>query len=134
MQYNREISPAHVFAIEDDALLLNAFSDYLVFCGYKLTPIHYTGPEALDLEGLQRDGVAPDAIICDYRLPGDQSGIDVIQSLRALFEQAMPANLLTGDAGPDTAKKAAAIPAAKLLLKPVRMKTLADEIAAVLKR
>jgi CheY-like chemotaxis protein len=132
MQDNPEKPLAHVLAIEDDAMLLRAFSDYLVYYGYRMTPIQYTGAEALDLAGLQGDGGLPDVIICDYHLPGDQSGIDVIQSLRALFATDIPAILFTGDADPDTARKAAAIPAAKLLLKPVRMQTLADEIAALL--
>ena len=134
MQDNPETSQAHILAIEDDAMLLRAFSDYLVYSGYSLTPIQYTGPEALDLEGLQMDGPAPDMIICDYRLPGDQSGIEIIQSVRTLFGRDIPAILFTGDADPGTGRKADAIPAAKMLLKPVRMKTLTDEIAALLKR
>ncbi len=105
MQDKPETTPAHVLAIEDDAMLLRAFSDYLVYSGYSLTPIQYIGPEALDLEGLQKEGPAPDVIICDYHLPGGQSGIDIIQSVRALFEQDTPAILFTGDADPGTEKK-----------------------------
>ena len=82
---------------------------------------------------MQNEGPAPDVIICDYHLPAGQSGIDIIQSDRALFEQDIPAILFTGDADPGTAKKAAAIPATKIFLKPVRMKTLAGEIATLLK-
>lgn len=134
MQDNPENPLVHVLAIEDDAMLLGAFSDYLVYCGYQMTSIQYTGPEALDLEGLQREVGLPDVIICDYHLPGDQSGIDIIQSVRALYEWDIPAILFTGDVDPGTAQKAAAIGAAKMLLKPVRMKTLTDEIAALLKR
>lgn len=132
MQNNLENTSVHILAIEDDAMLLRAFGDYLIFCGYSLTPIQYTGPEALDLEGLQREGPAPDLIICDYNVPGDQNGIDIIQSVRALYERDIPAILFTGDTNPETSAKVAAIPAAKLLLKPVRMKALASKIAAIL--
>ena len=126
-------TPVHVLAIEDDAMLLQAICDYLKFTGYRLTPIHYSGPRTLDLEGLKSAGAPPDVIVCDYHLPGNQNGIDIIASIRALFEREIPAILFTGDVTPITADKAAALPASKMLLKPVPMKTLAEEIEALVK-
>ena len=124
---------AHVLAIEDDAMLLRALGDYLIFTVYRFTPIHFTGPRSLDLDVLQDSGAPPDLIVCDYHLPGDQTGIDIIASIRTFFDREIPAILFTGDINPVTAIKAAQIPATKMLLKPVPMKTLAKEIEALLK-
>jgi len=39
----------------------------------------------------------PDAIICDYRLADDMTGIDAINRLRALYKDDIPAVLISGD-------------------------------------
>ena len=64
-------------------------------------------------------------------MPGNQNCIEIISSIRALFAREIPAILFTGDVNPITAEKAAAMPASKMLLKPVPMKTLAKEVEAL---
>jgi two-component system, sensor histidine kinase len=41
----------------------------------------------------------PDLIVADYRLPGDESGIEVVARLREEFNDQVPALLITGDTG-----------------------------------
>jgi len=47
----------------------------------------------------------PDAIICDYRLMGDETGIDVINTFRNEFNSDIPALLITGDTGSEHISK-----------------------------
>ena len=45
-----------------------------------------------------RDRVAvPDAVISDYRLPGEKNGLEVIRAIRQLLARGTPAILLAGD-------------------------------------
>ena len=132
MQDNSKIFQAHALAIADDALLLRASNDYLDYASFQLAAIRYAGPRALELGALQAAGAPPDVIVCDYLLSGTQSSIDIIQSIRALFEREIPAILFAGDIILKTAEKAAATPASLILLKPMRMKMLAKEIEALL--
>jgi CheY-like chemotaxis protein len=48
----------------------------------------------------------PALIICDYRLRGQENGIDVIQRLQAEYNEDIPAMLITGDTAPDRLKEA----------------------------
>jgi CheY-like chemotaxis protein len=43
----------------------------------------------------------PDAIISDYRLRDEETGIDVIANLRSEFNTDIPAILITGDTSPE---------------------------------
>ncbi|WP_169727506.1 hybrid sensor histidine kinase/response regulator [Granulosicoccus antarcticus] len=55
-------------------------------------------------EGLQRLfslALEPDAVVCDLHLANGCSGLDAIQLLREVLEQAMPAMLVSGASGAD---------------------------------
>ncbi|MDP6427838.1 MAG: response regulator [Rhodospirillales bacterium] len=122
----------HILAIEDDAMLLRALVDYLEYTGFKVTQCLYTGADALDIGGIHAAGAPLDIILSDFRLPGDNSGIDVIKAVREEFGRDIPAILFTGDITRETAASTNGIETAKLLLKPVRMQTLVEEIQALL--
>jgi len=65
----------------------------------------------------------PDAILSDYRLPDNTTGIEVVQQLRKLAGKRIPALLLTGDTEPALIKTAveAGLP---MLVKPVEASKL----------
>jgi signal transduction histidine kinase/CheY-like chemotaxis protein len=48
----------------------------------------------------------PDLIVCDYRLQGDENGIEVIARLREEFNAQVPALLITGETGPEQLREA----------------------------
>ena len=48
----------------------------------------------------------PDLILCDYRLKGEENGIDVIQRIRAEYNEEIPAVLITGDTASDQLRTA----------------------------
>jgi CheY-like chemotaxis protein len=50
---------------------------------------------------LSRRGLSPDIIICDYRLGGDENGIEVVRLLQGQLGTRVPAVLITGDTAQD---------------------------------
>jgi two-component system, sensor histidine kinase len=54
------------------------------------------------------DEMKPDLIISDYRLREKENGIDTIQRIRTLFDDNIPAILMTGDTAPDRLREATA--------------------------
>jgi two-component system, sensor histidine kinase len=68
----------------------------------------------------------PDLIICDYRLRGEENGIDVIEELRCEYNQDIPGLIVTGDTMPERLKQAAAsgLPIAHKPLNPARLRAL----------
>ena len=90
-------SPAHcaklVVVIDDDPLVLEATAGLLNSWGCQVvTAVSYDGA----LQKLTEIARRPDLIVCDYRLSEENSGVDVIQGLRSVFE--IPALLISGDA------------------------------------
>jgi len=51
------------------------------------------------LARLEAEGIIPGLLICDYRLSGGRTGVDVIRRLRERYGVELPAVLLTGDTG-----------------------------------
>jgi two-component system, sensor histidine kinase len=81
-----------VVVIDDDPLVLEATAGLLSSWGCEVVTAE-TYSAALDqLVGLHR---RPDLIICDYRLSEGNTGIDVIEGLRSVYE--IPALLISGD-------------------------------------
>lgn len=46
------------------------------------------------------NGVAPEIVISDFRLVGEESGVDLIEALRKTFDDDLPAIIVTGDTDP----------------------------------
>lgn len=77
---------------------------------------------AADTDGGLRcvnEGFRPDVLVVDLRLPGGASGIDAVRQLRSAVGEALPALIVTGDAGSEHIDRAreAGLPT---LVKPVR--------------
>ena len=81
---------------------------------------------------LLADDAGVDALVLDYRLRHDETGIDVIQALRAEGCRA-PAVLLTGDTSPDKLRLLAAT-GLPVLHKPVAGEMLVTTIIDLLAR
>jgi CheY-like chemotaxis protein len=71
---------------------------------------------------------APDLLICDYRLRGSETGVDVIESLRNEFNADIPAILLTGDTAPERIQKIGST-GLPVLHKPLHEEQLGEAIA-----
>jgi CheY-like chemotaxis protein len=88
---------ALIAVIDDEPLILDATA--LVLRQWGCTVVSAaSGAEAI--ERLSLCERIPDAIVCDHRLRGTETGIDVIAAIRVEFNSDIPAVLVTGDTSP----------------------------------
>jgi CheY-like chemotaxis protein len=93
-----ELAGTLVVVVDDEAAILDAMRLLLESWGCTVITAA-SGAQALErVVSLSR---APDVLVCDYRLPAHVDGISVIESLRAEFNEDIPAMLITGDTGPE---------------------------------
>jgi len=76
----------------------------------------YTAQDTVTAVGLAKEH-RPDILICDFRLAGDDNGLDTVSAIRKLYP-GLPAILITGDTAPDRLREAAAADL-RLMHKPV---------------
>lgn len=82
-----------ILIVEDDIQVREALEKLVVNWGSKPS-IADTANVALDI--VDTDGL-PDLLICDYRLPGDKNGLELITELSNRVTQPLPSILITGD-------------------------------------
>lgn len=113
--------PARVLVVDDEADSREALATLLASHGC-------TVRAAGDLEQAEAllQAQAPDAVIADYRLPGERSGLDFLLALRSRLPR-LPLLLVTGETAP---QRIAAIEASGLpcLIKPVRAHDLLEAL------
>jgi signal transduction histidine kinase len=104
-----------VLVIEDDADSRGALAGLLRSwgCEVQATADGPSSQQALS------SGFRPDALVVDLRLPDGTSGIDALQAVHALLGRALPALMVTGDAGSEHMKRAQDA-GLTVLVKPVR--------------
>ena len=88
----RQAGSATVLLIDDDDAIIDATTLLLETEGFDVVAAQ-NGNDALQH---CRNGLRPDIVVSDYRLPG-LTGVEVIQQLRALGNEDLPAILMTGD-------------------------------------
>ncbi len=81
-----------VLFIEDDAAIVDATTMLLEVSGFEVHAA-LSGEDAL---ALVADGIRPDIVISDYRLPG-YDGVEVIRRVRQATDEDLPTVLITGD-------------------------------------
>ncbi|MBB4063512.1 hybrid sensor histidine kinase/response regulator [Gellertiella hungarica] len=113
-----------VLLIEDEAGLRAVTVGLLMRWGCEVTEAADAGA-ALELV---RSGPAPEAIVSDLRLPGNEDGIDAIRAIRAATGIAIPALIVTGaaDAVPQAASEAISLMKKPLL--PGRLKAWLEAV------
>ena len=72
-----------------------------------------------------------DAVLCDYRLPHDRSGLDLVAALREATDRTLPAIIISADTTPAVLKKVteSGLP---LLSKPVTGRAISQALVQVL--
>jgi CheY-like chemotaxis protein len=89
---------ALILVVDDEIAVREAMDALLTGWGYAVLAAA-SGEEALTEIGQGK--MCPRLIICDYRLRGEENGIEVIRLLRAECKQPIPAVLITGDTAED---------------------------------
>lgn len=123
------VRDAVVLVVEDDQLVREAIEGLLRQWGCVVVAAG-SGDEAL--AALARDGHPPAAILCDYRLPQGETGIDVIGRLRDRIGSPVPAALITGDTAPELLREAgdSGLPLLHKPLQPARLRALLEFLVA----
>jgi signal transduction histidine kinase/CheY-like chemotaxis protein len=92
-----------ILVVEDDPMVREAMRSLLT--GWD-NEVLVAGSGAEMLERVAECATRPDLILCDYRLRGQENGIDVIDRLRAEYNEDIAAILITGDTASDRLQEA----------------------------
>lgn len=84
----------HVYLVDDDPEIRKGMSLLLESWGCRP---HICADVSELIERLDGGAVLPDALIADYRLPGQYNGIEGIGQLHSRYSEQIPALLITGD-------------------------------------
>lgn len=107
---------ASILVVDDDSLVQEAMKSLLAHWGCSIT-VAANGDDAVAT--LAQCKRIPDAILCDYRLSGNETGIEAIHRLRSAYGMQIPATLVSGDTSPERLREARQR-GLTLLHKPVR--------------
>lgn len=116
-----------ITVIDDDAAILDATATLLRQLDCRVVTAS-SSREAIDR--LNSEPRAPDAILCDYRLGGGETGLEAITALREEFNSDIAALIITGEGAPELLRviEASGIP---LLHKPLTAELLKDALATL---
>jgi signal transduction histidine kinase/ActR/RegA family two-component response regulator len=87
-----------ILVIDDESVITEAMKSLLTGWGYDVI-IADSGAQMIS--NVSKCLVRPSAIICDYRLRGEENGIDVIRLIQSEYNENVPAMLITGDTAAD---------------------------------
>jgi two-component system, sensor histidine kinase len=87
-----------ILVVDDEVAVREAMRTLLTGWGHIVIAVG-SGEEAQ--AELSRRGSAPDIILCDYRLRGQENGIETIRILQSRWGHQIPAVLVTGDTAED---------------------------------
>jgi CheY-like chemotaxis protein len=116
-----------VYVVDDEALVQESTARLLETWGYEVV----TGGSADELLA-QAGGRAPDLVICDWRLRGDETAPGAIRRIREACRAEAPALLITGDIAPAQLRAAHAT-GLPLLHKPVAPGKLRAAVANLMR-
>ena len=116
---------ALIVVVDDEAAVLHATRLLLQEWGCEVVTAG-SGGEAI--ERLTAVSRVPDLLLCDYRLRGNENGLDVVEALRDEFNREVPAAIITGDVMPESTELSHAAGFA-VLHKPVSAQALHDTMA-----
>lgn len=94
-------TPCRVLAVDDDLLVLRAITLVMEMWGYQVIPAAsvYEAVEQVSRKG------RPGAMVVDYRLRDGETGLMVIESIRQMYGDDIPALVITGDTAPDKVRE-----------------------------
>lgn len=94
-----DIAGSVVALVEDDPDIRELVAELLEQWGCRVVAGEYADDV---MRKLDIDGLRPDLLLCDYRLPYGMTAIHVIQRVRELWGHKVPALVLTGDTASET--------------------------------
>ncbi|MEJ2602226.1 MAG: hybrid sensor histidine kinase/response regulator [Gammaproteobacteria bacterium] len=119
-----EYTGLRVLVVDDEPVVASALRNMLVSIGCVVETADGTST-ALDIATRS----APDVVMVDRRLLGEDDGLRLIERLRAIYPD-MPAILISGDTSPERIQEAEAANV-EWLVKPAPLSQIKDRLAAV---
>lgn len=104
-----------ILVVEDDSLVMEWTQRLLNSWGLEVIAAH-NGASARKC--LEQAPTPPDLLMADYRLPGDESGLELVSQIQSSLENKIPSVITTGDTSHDLARQCDAAGCA-LLHKPI---------------
>jgi two-component system, chemotaxis family, CheB/CheR fusion protein len=92
-----------ILVIEDDPAVREMLALLFASEGYR-TAAAADGGQAL---AMAREGIGPDLVVADYRLPNDVTGLQIVAGVREAVAREIPAVILTGDVSIDAMREIA---------------------------
>jgi signal transduction histidine kinase/CheY-like chemotaxis protein len=126
---NDSVRGAFVLIVDDDALVCAAMQSQLVGWGCTVATAANGDEAVAAIEPSER---LPDALLCDYRLPGAETGISVVRRLRDLARYEIPAALISGDTAPESLReaKASGLPLLTKPVAPAKLRALLEHLVS----
>lgn len=97
----RAIEKLQILLIDDEQPILDAMS--IMLLDWNCYPSTFTSLKTAEAF-IEKENYLPDLIISDYRLSGNDTGLDVIRLLQRKWDKAIPALIITGDTDPHLLK------------------------------
>ncbi|PWC31001.1 response regulator [Azospirillum sp. TSO35-2] len=116
-----------IIVVDDDRSIVEGLAILLDGWGYEVVTALSAAALEQRLESITRP---PNLIIADHYLPAGRTGRDVVERLRAVTGQDIPAIILTGDTTPERRDEAQLL-GCQLLLKPVQVGPLREAVEAL---
>jgi signal transduction histidine kinase len=118
-----------VLIVDDDALVRDAVGSLLAQWGCEVALAANGDGAVATLAQLDR---VPDALLCDYRLAGGETGIEVMRRLHTAAGIEIPAALVSGDTAPESLReaKASGYPVLPKPVAPAKLRALIEHLAA----
>jgi CheY-like chemotaxis protein len=126
---NDSLRGAFVLVVDDDAMVCAAMQSQLTGWGCKVATAANGDDAVTALESSDR---LPDALLCDYRLPGEETGISVVRRLREMALYEIPAALVSGDTAPESLRmaKASGLPLLAKPVAPAKLRALLEHLVS----
>lgn len=93
-KFPTSLDGTNVVFIEDDKIVGQATTELLVSWGCN---VRWATSAQTGIEIVTRSDFTPDVILADYRLPGDQDGLQVATALQLAVGRAIPIIIVTGE-------------------------------------
>lgn len=122
------MSHKKILIVEDESIIAEDISDSLIYRGYRITGIAYSGEEAIELVAKFR----PDLVLMDVNLQGEIDGVTAAEEIRARFQ--IPVVYLTAYADENTLRRVNASKPFGYIVKPFEDKNLHTTIQLALHR
>jgi DNA-binding NtrC family response regulator len=93
-EFNQDLQGMRVLVIDDEKAILDALKVLLAGWGCEVITAETVEKARQKLQG---HNIEPDAILSDYRLRENITGIEAIKAVEAMLGRKIPAVLITGD-------------------------------------